>query len=107
MRTREGKAARMSRTDRRDGGAAAHDGEHAEYRKNKRHSTDSPNQPPGPNTRLRQRAIDWKVGEERVEFTVGPGCVQRFEPVVKLLPAEPSLSGSTLEPFGNLLPIGV
>ena len=48
-----------------------------------------------------------KVGEERLEFPVGPGCVQRLKPLFKLAPAEPPLSRGMSQPFGNLLPIGV
>ena len=65
------------------------------------------NQTSGPDTRLPQRALDRKVGEERVEFTVGPGRVQRFKPLVKLVRAEAPLSRGVPQPFGNLLPIGV
>ena len=28
-----------------------------------------------PYTRLAHTALDWEVGDERVELTVGPGCV--------------------------------
>ncbi len=44
---------------------------------------------------------------ERVEFTVRPGCVQRFKPLFKLVLAEPPLSHRVMKPVGNLLPIGV
>ena len=97
----------MFPTEDRDSGAAADDGEHAEHGESKRHSTDSPDQASEPDTRLPQRAIDRKVGEERLEFPVGPGCVQRLKPLFKLAPAEPPLSGGMSQPFGNLLPIGV
>ncbi len=107
QRTWEVEVARMSRPEDRGSGAAAHHGEHAEHRQNKRHSTDSPDQASEPDTRLPRRAIDRKVGEERVEFTVGPGCVQRFKPLFKLVPTEPPLSCGMPQPFGNLLPIGV
>ena len=99
--------ARMSRTQDRDSRVAAHHGERDEHRENKRHSTDARNQTSGPDTRLPQRALDRKVGEERVEFTVGPGRVQRFKPLVKLVRAEAPLSRGVPQPFGNLLPIGV
>lgn len=97
----------MSGTEDRDGGAAAHDGEHAEHRENKRHSADSAYQASEPGTRLRRRAIDRKVGDERVEFTTGPGRVQRFNPLLKLVPAEPPLGHGLPQPSGDLLPIGV
>ena len=93
----------MFRTEDRHSGAAARDGEHAEHPENKRHSTDSPDQASEPDTRPPQRATDWKVGEERLEFPVGPGCVQRFKPLFKLATAEPPLSGGMSQPFGNLL----
>ncbi len=99
--------ARMSRTQDRDSGAAAHHGERDEHPENKRHSTDGPDQTSEPDTRLPHRAIDRKVGEERVEFTVGPGRIQRFKPLVKLIRAEPPLSRGMPQPFSNLLPIGV
>ncbi len=44
---------------------------------------------------------------QRAEFTVRPGCVQRLKPLFKLVLAEPPLSHRVMEPFGNLLPIGV
>ena len=97
----------MSRTEDHDSGAAAHDGELAEHRENERHSTESPNQASAPDTRLPQRAMDRKVGDERVELTVGPGYVQRFKPLFKLMPTEPPLSHGMPQPLGNLLPIGV
>ena len=97
----------MSRTQDRDSGSAAHHGEPDEHRENKRHSPDSPNQTSEPDTRLPERWVDRKVGEERVEFTVGPGCVQRFKPLVKLVSAEPPLSRGMPQPSGDLLPIGV
>ncbi len=99
--------ARMSRTQYRDSGAAAHHREPTEHRENKRHSTDGPNQTSEPDTRLPERAIDRKVGEERVEFTVGPGCVQGSKPLVKLVSAKPPLSRGMPQPVGDLLPIGV
>ena len=111
MRTRERlwevEMARMSRTRDRGSEAAARHGERDEHRENKRHSTDGPNQTSEPDARLPQRALDRKVGDERVEFTVGPGRVQRFKPLVKLIRAEPPLSRGMPQPFGSLLPIGV
>ena len=45
---------------------------------------------------------------QRAEFTVRPGCVQRFKPLFKLVLAEPPLSHRVMvQLFGNLLPIGV
>ena len=79
--------ARTSRSLDRDSRAAAHHGEPTEHRENKRHSTDGPNQTSEPDTRLPRRAIDRKVGEERVELTVGASRVQRFKPLVKLVRA--------------------
>jgi hypothetical protein len=107
MRTWEVKVARMSRTEDRDSGAAAHDGEHPEHRENKRHSTHCAYQASEPDTRLPRSAIDRKVGDERVEFTVAPRCVQHFKPLLELVPAESPLSHGMPQPFGNLLPIGV
>jgi hypothetical protein len=51
--------------------------------------------------------IDREVGEECVEFTVGPACEQRLKPLFELVLAEPPLSRRLAQPFGNLLPIGV
>ena len=106
-RTWEILVARMSRTEDRDGGAAAHDYERAEHRQNQRHGAGNPYQASEPDTRLTRSAIDRKVGEKRVEFTVGPSCVKRFKPLVELVPAEPALPRGMPQPFGNLLPIGV
>jgi hypothetical protein len=89
----QGETSGSSGTQDRDSGVAAHDGEQAEHRKNERHRTHSPDQASDANTRLPpQRATDWNVDNERVELSVGPGCVKRFKPSFKLIPAEPSFS---------------
>ena len=82
-----------SGTEDRDSGVAAHNGEQAEHPENERRGTHSTNQASDANTRLpAQRATDWNVDDERVELSVGPGCVKRFKPSFKLIPAEPSFS---------------
>ena len=91
-RTREIEAARMSRTQDGDSRAAAHDGEHAEHHEKQRHGADSTDQVSTPGARLPQRAIDWEVRDERVEFTVGPGCIERYKELFELIVAEPPLS---------------
>ena len=92
-RTRQVEMSRSSRIQDRDSGAAAHDGEQAEDRQNQCHGTRSTNQVSGPNARLfPQRASDWDVDEERVELSVGPGCVQRLKPFFKLIRTEPALN---------------
>ena len=45
-----------------------------------------------PGARLPQRAIDWEVRDERVEFTVRPGCIERSKALFELVVAEPPLS---------------
>ena len=97
----------MSRSEDRDGGAAAHDGERAEQRQNQRHGAGGPYQASEPDTRLARSAIDRKVGEKRVELIVGPSCVKRFKPLVEFVRAEPALRRGMQQQFGNLLPIGV
>jgi hypothetical protein len=98
---------RTCRSQDRDSGADAHDGEQAEHRDDQRHSAESTDQASEPGPRLPRRAIDREVGEERVEFAVGPSCVQRFKPLFKLVTAEPPLSRRAPQSFSNLLPIGV
>ncbi len=80
------------RTQGRDSTVAAHDGEHTEHRNNERHGTHSTHRASEPTTLLpTQRAPGWDVHEERVEFSVGPGCVQRFKPFFKLVSGQPPL----------------
>ncbi len=90
-RTWEIEVARMPGSQDRGGGVAAHDGEDAEHDENQRHGGGSADQASTPGARLPQRAIGWEVGEERVEFTVGAGCVERFKALFKLVVAEPPL----------------
>jgi hypothetical protein len=106
-RTREIDVALLPCAQDRDSGAAAQDREDAKHQENQRHSADSADHASSPDARLLQRAIGWEVGEERVEFTVGSCCVQRFKPLAKLVLAEPSLSRRVMQPFDDLLPIGV
>ena len=80
------------RTQGRDSTVAADDGEQAEHRNNERHGTHSTNRASEPTALLpTQRATDWDVHEERVEFAVSPGCVQRFKPFFKLVSGQPAL----------------
>ena len=106
-RTREVEVALMSGTQDRDSAAAVQEGEDAEHHENQRHNADSTDQAPEPELRLSGSAIDWEIGEEGVEFTVGPGCEQSLKPLFKLILAEPPLSHRLTQPFGNPLPIGV
>lgn len=114
MRTRDRnhhrETARISRTEDPDSRVNAHHGDHNEqYERpeDQHHSADGPDYASAPDTRPHRRAIDWEVGDERVEFAKGPGREQHFKPLRKLIPAEPPLSRRVPQPFGNLLPIGV
>ena len=46
-------------------------------------------------SRVAGLATDRQVGHERVEFPIGPGCIQRFEPLFELVGADPALAGGT------------
>jgi hypothetical protein len=76
----------------RASGADTRDGEHTKHPKDQRRGTYSTDQGSEPNTPpAGHSATDWDVDEERVEFSVGPGCVQRLKPFFKLIRAESAL----------------
>lgn len=81
----------MSRPQDLDSSTGTQDGQGAEHHENQRHTADSSDEASEPDARPPPSATEWEVGEECVEFTVGPGCVQRFKPLFKLVPAEPPL----------------
>jgi hypothetical protein len=92
-RTSQAEISESSATNDRDSGASTRDGEQTEHRKNQRHRTYSTDQASGPNPPLAAiGATDWDVDEERVELSVGPGCVQGLKSFFKLIRAEPALS---------------
>ncbi len=48
-----------------------------------------------------------QVDEECVEFAARPRCEHVFKALLKLLCAEPPLSGRAPQPLGHLVPIGI
>lgn len=72
-------------------GVLARDREHAEHGEEECHSRGCARPRGDADRRWVRRATHWQVGEECVELAVRPGCEQRFEPLFKLLRAEPPL----------------
>jgi hypothetical protein len=92
-RTSQAERPESSGTNDGDSGADTHDGEQTERGNNQRHGTYSTDQASEPNTPLAANgAADGDVGEERVELSVGPGCVQPLKPFFKLIRTEPALN---------------
>lgn len=84
-----------------------HDGEHAEHGDHKREGSGRA-YPLGDADRLpARRATHRQVGQEGVDLAVRPGREQSFEPLLKLLCAQPPLCRRMPKPFGALLSIGI
>ena len=64
--------------------------EHAEHAKHERRSANGAGQGSDSQARLSRRTCDWEVGDQRIEFAIGPGCVQRLKTLLKLVPGEAS-----------------
>lgn len=61
----------------------------------------------GRRVRLAGRCAGRQVRNQHVEFAVGPGCVESFQSLLKLVRRQPPLGCRVTQPLGNLLPIGV